>query len=123
MKKIITMMFTLLLTVAVAFTQASQASQDGEMMKKSKSAKSAAPASDTDIQKCISDKFATSKSVTNGAATVSNGEATLTGEAKNAGGKGGASKTAKSCGAKKVVNNITTPQAAPAAAKTAEKKK
>jgi osmotically-inducible protein OsmY len=126
MKKTIGLTFTLLLTVAFALTQTSLASQEGGEMKKKadKPAKAAAapkaPKTDADVQKCISDKFAASKTVTNGAAAVANSEATLTGEAKNAGAKGGATKTAKACGAKTVVNNMTTP--APAA-KTGEKKK
>jgi osmotically-inducible protein OsmY len=80
----------------------------------------AAPKTDADIQKCVSDKLAASKTITNGAGTVANGEATLTGEAKSAAAKGGATRSAKACGAKKVTNNISTP--APAAAKTGEKK-
>jgi osmotically-inducible protein OsmY len=83
-----------------------------------------APKTDADVQKCISDKLAASKVITGGSATVSNGAATLTGEAKSAGAKGGATRSAKACGAKTVVNNMTTPPpAAPAAAKTGESKK
>src|SRR5262245_41278059 len=124
MKKTIALTFTLLLAVAFALTQTSLASQEGEMKKKSdKPAKAAAapkaPKTDADVQKCISDKLAASKTVTGGAATVANGEATLTGEAKNGGAKGGATKQAKSCGAKTVVNNMTTP---PPPAKTEKKK-
>jgi osmotically-inducible protein OsmY len=126
MKKTIALTFTFLLTIAFALTQTSLASQDGEMKKKAdKPAKAAAapPKTDADIQKCISDKFAASKTITSGAAAVANGEATLTGEAKSPGAKGGATRTAKACGAKTVVNNMSTPQPAPAAAKTGEKKK
>jgi len=129
MKKSIALTFTLLLAVAFALTQTSLASQEGGEMKKKadKPAKAAAapkaPKTDADIQKCISDKFAASKTVTNGAAAVSNNEATLTGEAKNAGAKGGATRTAKACGAKTVVNNMTTPAPPPAAAKPDVKKK
>src|SRR4030095_8608497 len=150
MKKTIGLTFTLLLTVAFALTQTSLASQEEmkkktelksyspndifnaasqeEMKKKAdKPAKAAAapkaPKTDADVQKCIADKFAASKTVTNGAAAVANGAATLTGEAKNAGAKGGATRTAKGCGAKTVVNNMTTPAPPPAAAKTGEKKK
>ena len=126
MKKTIGLTFTLLLTVAFALTQTSLASQEGEMKKKAdKPAKAAAaaPKTDADVQKCISDKFAASKTITSGAAVVANGQATLTGEAKSAGAKGGASRTAKACGAKTVVNNLTTPAPPPAAAKTGEKKK
>jgi osmotically-inducible protein OsmY len=123
MKKTIVLTFTLLLTIAFASSQIALAYQEGEMMMKKKADKpakaAAAQKTDTDIQKCIADKFAASKVITNGAATVTNGEATLTGEAKSAGAKGGATNQAKSCGAKKVVNNMTTP---PPAAKTGEKK-
>lgn len=124
MKKTIGLTFTLLLTVAFALTQTSLASQEEMKKKADKPAKAAAaPKTDADIQKCISDKFAASKTITGGAAAVANGEATLTGEAKNGGAKGGAARTAKACGAKTVVNNLTTPTPAPAAAKTGEKKK
>jgi osmotically-inducible protein OsmY len=130
MKKTIALTFTLLLTVAFPSTQASLASQEGEMVKKKsdKPAKAApaAPKTDAEIQKCISDKFAASKTITNGAAVVANGEATLTGEAKSAGAKGGATRSAKACGAQKVVNNMTAPppppKAAATGAKTGEKK-
>jgi osmotically-inducible protein OsmY len=127
MKKTIGLTFTLLLTVAFALTQTSLASQEEMKKKADKPAKAAAapkaPKTDADIQKCISDKFAASKTITGGAAAVANGEATLTGEAKNAGAKGGATRTAKGCGAKTVANNLTTPAPPPAAAKTGEKKK
>jgi hypothetical protein len=127
MKKTIGLTFTLLLTVAFALTQTSLASQEEMKKKADKPAKAAAapkaPKTDADIQKCISDKFAASKTITNGAAAVANNEATLTGEAKNAGAKGGATRTAKACGAKTVVNNMTTPAPPTPAAKTGEKKK
>ena len=126
MKKTIALTFTLLFTMAFALTQASLASQEGEMMNKKadKPAKATtAPKTDAEIQKCISDKFAASKTISSGAAAVTNGEATLTGEAKSGGAKGGATRTAKACGAKTVANNMTTPPPAPAAAKTSEKKK
>jgi len=73
------------------------------------SAKTAAPKDDAAIQKCISDKLAASASLrTQGiTAAVSNGTATLTGKAKNAGSKGAATNIAKGCGAKNVTNNIT----------------
>ena len=128
MKKTIGLTFTLLLAVAFALTQTSLASQEGEMKKKAdKPAKAAAapkaPKTDADVQKCISDKFAASKTITNGAAAVANNQATLTGEAKSAGAKGGATRTAKGCGAKTVVNNMSTPAPPPAAAKPDVKKK
>lgn len=127
MKKTIALTFTLLFTMAFSLTQTSLASQEGEMMMKKKADKPAkatmAPKTDAEIQKCISDKFAASKTIKNGAAAVTNGDATLTGEANSGGAKGGATRTAKACGAKTVANNMTTPPPAPAAAKTSEKKK
>jgi osmotically-inducible protein OsmY len=106
MKKIIALTFTLLLTATVAFAQgAAQPEKKKPEMKKEKAMK--APKSDADVQKCITDKFTGSKTLTGGAATVASGEATLSGEAKNAGAKTSAGKTAQSCGAKKVTNNIT----------------
>jgi osmotically-inducible protein OsmY len=126
MKKTIGLTFTLLLTVAFALTQTSLASQEEMKKKADKPAKAAAapkaPKTDADVQKCISDKFAASKTITGGAAAVANGEATLTGEAKNGGAKSGAAKTAKACGAKAVVNNLTTPTPPPAAVKKDVKK-
>jgi osmotically-inducible protein OsmY len=124
MKKTIALTLTLLLTVAVASTQASLAFQEGEMVKKKsdKPAKAAAaPKTDPEIQKCISDKFAASKTITNGAVAMANGEATLTGDAKSAGAKGGATRSAKACGAQKVVNNMTAPPPASKAAATGAK--
>ncbi len=89
--------------------------QSGEMMKSekksTKKAQASAPQSDADVQKCIVDKLAKSEKLsTQGfSAAVANGEATLTGTAKNAGSKGAATGIAKSCGASKVTNNITSP--------------
>jgi osmotically-inducible protein OsmY len=101
----------------IASTQTSLAYQEGEMAKKKSDkpakAAAAAPKTDEEIQKCISDKFAKSKTITNGAAAVANGEATLTGDAKSAGAKGGATRSAKACGAKKVVNNMAAPPPPP----------
>ena len=89
--------------------------QSGEMMKSekksTKKAQASAPQNDADVQKCIVDKLAKSEKLsTQGfSAAVANGEATLTGTAKNAGSKGAATGIAKSCGASKVTNNITSP--------------
>ena len=68
------------------------------------------PKDDPSIQKCIEDKFAAAPVIKDEGlnATVSGGVATLTGTAKNGGSKGGAHNIAKSCGATKIVNNITT---------------
>jgi len=110
MRKMIAFTFTLLLTTAFALAQSAQPEKKAESKPKKAAA---APKSDADIQKCINDKFAASKTLTGGAATVDSGSATLTGEAKNAGAKATAGKTAQACGAKKVTNNINV-AAAPA---------
>jgi osmotically-inducible protein OsmY len=70
-----------------------------------------APKSDEEIQKCITDGIAASAILKNRglAATVANGEATLTGEAKSRGNKNAAANVARRCGAKKVVNDIAIP--------------
>ncbi len=87
------------------------------------SAKPAAePKSDAEIQKCISDKLAASNSIKDGSATVSNGEATLTGAARNGGAKGAATRMAKRCGANKVTNNMRV-EAKPADKKAAAEEK
>jgi osmotically-inducible protein OsmY len=103
MRKLIALTFTLLLTTVFALAQTAQP----EKKKEIKMTKAAAPKPDADVQKCISDKFAASKTLTGASAAVAGGEATLTGEAKNAGAKTSAGKTAQGCGAKKVTNNIT----------------
>ena len=103
MRKLIALTFTLLLTTVFALAQTAQPEKKAVKIKKL----AAAPKSDADVQKCISDKFAASKTLTGAAAAVAGGEATLTGEAKNAGAKTSAGKTAQVCGAKKVTNNIT----------------
>lgn len=125
MKRIFAVFCFVFMLSAFAFAQTAQPAQGGEMMKKTekKPAKTTAPKSDADIQKCITDKFANSEKLKSQGfgATVSNGEATLTGTAKNAGSKGAATGIAKSCGASKVTNNITAP-AIPKPAKPAEKK-
>jgi len=124
MKKIIALTFTLLLMTAVVLAQAAQPAQGGEMAKKkdSKPAKAApAPKSDEDVLKCITDKLAASKTITGGGATVANGEATLTGAAKSGGAKGGATRSAKACGAKTVTNNMTVVEAAKGEAKAVKK--
>ena len=74
-----------------------------------------APLDDGAIQKCITDRFAAAPSLkTQGfSATVSQGVATLTGAAKDAGSKGAATNIAKKCGAKSVTNNITVAAAKP----------
>src|SRR5262245_38588918 len=58
--------------------------------KKAEKKKEAAPASDADIQKCITDKLAATKKLKSQgfSAAVSGGVATLTGNAANAGSKG-----------------------------------
>jgi osmotically-inducible protein OsmY len=117
MRKMIALTFTLVLTTVLASAQTTQPEKKKEMKATKVAAQPKAPKSDADVQKCISDKLAGSKTITGGSATVAGGEATLSGEAKNAGAKNGAAKTATGCGAKKVTNNITVAAPAPKAPK------
>ncbi|MGH9832161.1 MAG: BON domain-containing protein [Blastocatellia bacterium] len=127
MKKIVAAIFGLLLMASVALAQAAQPAQGGEMTKKSEKKsekkKETPPMSDGDIQKCIADKFASAEKLKsqNFHVKVTDGVATLTGNAVNAGSKGAATRIAKSCKAKSVTNNITAPPVAKPA-KKAEKK-
>ena len=121
MRKMIALTFTLLLTTAFALAQ-TQPEKKAEKAPKKAAAATKAPKSDADVQKCINDKLATNKAITGGTAAVASLEATLTGEAKNAGAKNGAAKTATGCGAKKVTNNITVAAPPAKAAKPAAKR-
>jgi osmotically-inducible protein OsmY len=78
-------------------------------VKVKKAAASMEPRSDVEVQTCLNDKFKDSKTIKNGNATVSGGVATLTGDASSGGAKGGATRSAKACGAKTITNNITVP--------------
>src|SRR5678815_553253 len=70
-------------------------------------AKTSAPKTDADIQKCIESKLGSSKLKDDGlTVAVSGGNATFTGMTKIAGHKGNATQFAKACGAKQVTNNI-----------------
>lgn len=83
-----------------------------DMQKKpAKTQKASMPTTDADIQKCIEEKFTNAASMKDKKAgvSVSGGVATITGEAKNGGTKGGATKMAKACGAKEVKNQMTVP--------------
>lgn len=80
--------------------------------------KAKAPAkTDAEIQSCIEGKLAAAPKLKDQHFTVavSNGTATFTGTAKDGGSKGGVVNLAKSCGVKKVVNNITVEKAVKAA--------
>lgn len=81
----------------------------------------AASRTDGEIQKCIQGKLANSDKlrVQEFNVSVSNSEATFTGTARNAGSKGAATRIGQSCGAAKVVNNISAP-AIPRPAKKVE---
>lgn len=89
--------------------------------------KKATPTTDADIQKCIEEKLASAASLKDKkpSVSVSGGVATISGEAKNGGAKGAATKIAKSCGAKEVKNEMTVAASdkKPADKKTAQKKK
>lgn len=99
----------LLLLSLVVLAQSPQPASNPEPGRST--AKSAAPRSDSEIQKCIQGKLANSEKlrVQEFNVTVSNSEATFTGTAKNAGSKGAATRIGQSCGAVKVINQITAP--------------
>jgi hypothetical protein len=121
MRRFIAAMGSLVLMTTLSLgvlAQDSAPAKPAATAKPAKAAKAAAPKTDAEIQQCLTDKFAVSKTIKNGAAMVSDGVATLTGEATSGATKGGATRSAKACGAKSVVNNIT----APPKAKPAEKK-
>ena len=76
---------------------------------KAAKAKAAMPTSDDEILKCIEEKFASAPSLKDKKPSVRviGGVATITGEAKNPGTKGAATRIAKSCGAKEIKNEMT----------------
>ena len=128
MKRIFTVLSFVLVISVFAFAQTGDTMKKPANKSAAKKPAAAAPKSDADIQKCITDKFAAAEKLKSQgfSATISNGEATLIGTANNAGSKGAATKIAKSCGATKVTNNISSPPvskpAKPADKKPAEKK-
>jgi osmotically-inducible protein OsmY len=121
MKQLLTLVCGICLTVTLTFAQDTQPAQ-GEMTKKTKkSEKAALPTTDPDIQKCIQDRLANAPKLKSETITVAvtNGEATLSGNVKA--GKGSVTTMAKSCGAKKVTNNIV--QESTAKSKKSDEKK
>jgi osmotically-inducible protein OsmY len=120
MKRIVLSIFSLLLLLLMSmtllvYTTPAVSGQSSDTMAKKESApkakKEMAPKSDDEIQKCIMDKFSNSEKLKSQGfnASVSSGEARLTGTARNAGSKGAATRIAQSCGAKSVTNGITAP--------------
>jgi osmotically-inducible protein OsmY len=120
MKRVVLPILSLLLfllmsmTLFVYTTPAVSGQSSDTMAKKessSKAKKDSAPKSDDEIHKCIMDKFSNSEKLKSQGfnASVSNGEARLTGSAQNSGSKGAATRIARNCGAKNVSNNITAP--------------
>ena len=104
MRKIL---FSILVVAVTSFVALAQGATAPAPAKAKVAKPAAAPKSDADIAKCINDKFKISTSVKNGNATVNGGAATLTGEASSGGAKGGATGSAKACGAKPITNNMT----------------
>lgn len=120
MKRMIAAMSSLVLVSALALVAVAQDPTPAKSgMEKAKTTKkvAAVPTDDAGIQKCITDKLAASAALKGEGftVTVKDGEATITGTTKIAGRKGGATRIAKGCGAKKVVNNVTVEAAAKAA--------
>ena len=77
------------------------------------------PRTDAEVQTCINDKFKVSASIKGGAAQVKDGVATLTGDAASGGAKGGATRSARACGAKTIENHLNTPAKAKSKTKSA----
>jgi hypothetical protein len=123
MKRTFVFVCTLMFVSLLAFNTSAQEMEKKQADKgaKSSNAKASKPATDADLQKCIEDRFANAQSLKDKLpkVTVNGGVATLTGEAKNGGTKGGATRMAKSCGAKEVKNELTVP----ASTKPAKEKK
>ena len=123
MKRTLVSVCTLLFVALLAVNGFAQDMEKKATDKAAKPAKVKAPKPTTDpeIQKCIQDKFASAPSLKDKLPTVSvsGGVATITGEAKNGGTKGGATRIAKSCGAKDVKNDMTVA----ASSKPAKEKK
>jgi osmotically-inducible protein OsmY len=100
--------------LAMQNSQAASGQSNDQMSRKEnvvKTKKEAPSKNDDEIRKCIVDKFSNSEKLKSQGfnATVFNGEAILTGTAKNAGSKGATTRIAQSCGARSVKNNITAP--------------
>ncbi|HKX27617.1 MAG TPA: BON domain-containing protein [Blastocatellia bacterium] len=116
MKKTLILINAFALTAALAIMAAAQtpAPAPAKAAKPAKMKAAAAPKSDEEIQKCISDKLEASAALKGDgfSASVAGGVATLTGTTKVAGHKGGAGSIAKGCGAKSTQNNITVEKAA-----------
>jgi osmotically-inducible protein OsmY len=120
MKRLVLSILSLILLLVMSmallvYTTPAVSGQSNDTMAKKESApkakKETAPKSDNEIEKCIMDKFSNSEKLKPQGfnASVSNGEAKLTGAAQNAGSKGAATRIAQSCGAKSVSNSITAP--------------
>ena len=118
MNRMKTILSGLALASLIALCSAAQTPAPAKQAAKGK--KATAAKSDSEIESCITGKLAAASKLKDQgfSATVSGGVATLTGSANNSGSKGEANKIAKSCGAKKVVNNITVQPRTKPAAKT-----
>ena len=117
MKQIVLSFLSLVLSSMLVFAQSTAdgskrpAADPAKKERAAKPKKEMTPSTDDEISKCITDKFSNSEKLkTQGfSASVKDGEATLTGQAQNAGSKGAATRIAQSCGARSVKNNITAP--------------
>ncbi|MGE0102085.1 MAG: BON domain-containing protein [Blastocatellales bacterium] len=100
MKRIVFSMLSLILMTVSIFALGGQSVE-----------KASAPKSDSQIESCITDRLAKSEKLREQGfgVSVSQGAATLTGKAVNAGSKGAATRIAKTCGAATVKNEIEAP--------------
>lgn len=109
MKRTLVSVCAFVFVVCLSFSGAAQEMKQGDKVAKPTKAKAAKPTTDAEIQKCIEERFANAQSLKDKLpkVAVSGGVATIMGEAKNGGTKGGATRMAKSCGAKEVKNDMT----------------
>lgn len=121
MRKTVTIISGLALAASLALSAFAKtpapkpASTSGQTTQHATTAKTkAAPKTDAEMESCIQGKLAASPKLKDQGfiVSVSNGKATFTGTAKNAGSKGSVQGIAKSCGCKSVVNDITVQSAA-----------
>ncbi len=109
MKRITFWLSCITLLAVLAFNVTAQDMQKKpEAKPKAAKTKAAMPTSDDEILKCIEEKFANAPSLKDKKPSVRviGGVATITGEAKNGGAKGAATRIAKSCGAKAIKNEM-----------------
>ena len=119
MSKVKLIVSAIALCAVVGVSAFAQTTATKPAAKSSSAAKTKAPAkTDAEVRSCIEQKLGAAPKLKDDhfAVAVTGGAATFTGATKSGSNKGGVDSIAKSCGAHKVVNNITV-EKAPAAIK------